>query len=284
MQIQEVLRRTGLTRKAVEYYAAQGLIAPRAMDNGYREFSEEDAARLSQIAAYRKLGVGVAQIREILAGDAKKTLNGLLVQRTLCARREEQKCTLLARLAAGEPLAAMEAQLRALDAQESIAARLMEAFPGYFGPYFGLHFAHFLTGPIETDDQQAAYGEIVRWLDALPPLDLPDDLCAFLEETEQEIGATQMGGMHEAVLAASENPQAYLEEHADAIRAYAAIRETQAYKASPAARLMEYMKEFQRQVGYAEVFLPAMERLSPAYAAYRRRLEAADAAFAAAMK
>ena len=46
---------------------------------------------------------------------------------------------------------------------------------------------------------------------------------------------------------------------------------------------MEAMKDFQRQTGYVDVFIPAMERLSPAYAAYRERMEAANEVLIAMM-
>ncbi|MBQ7887184.1 MAG: MerR family transcriptional regulator [Clostridia bacterium] len=279
MLLHEVLRRTGLTRKAVEYYIAQGLLTPKATENGYREFSETDVSRLEKIAAYRKLGVSVADIKNILDGNEKQVLSRLLLKRTLDAQREERKLKLMEALASGASIAEISAQLSTFDAHESIANRLFAAFPGYFGQYFALHFAHFLQEPIETDAQRKAYDTIVKWLDNLPPLDLPDDLCAFLDDAAQDMNAQQMGDMHAAVLAASENPEAYLREHEDAIRAYMAIKDTEEYKFSPAARLMEHMKEFQQQIGYIDVFLPAMEELSLSYAIYRERLKAADDAF-----
>lgn len=279
MMINEVLRRTSLTRKAVEYYAAQGLIAPKAMENGYREFSEEDVSRLEKIAAYRKLGVGVADIQRILCGHEKQVLSQLLLRHSLAAQREQRKRGLLEALASGASIGDIAAQLEALNAQESIAERLLAAFPGYFGRCFALHFAQFLTGPIETDGQRQAYETIVRWLDQLPPLDLPDDLKAYFDEAAEDMGVQQMDDMRAAVLAASENPAAYLKEHEDAIRAYMAMKDTDAYKSSPAARLMEQMKAFQQQNGYIDVFLPAMERLSPAYKAYREALEKANEVF-----
>lgn len=283
MTLSEALKRTGLTRKAVEYYIAQGLLSPQAMENGYRAFSEEDVSRLEKIAAYRKLGVSVADIKNILNGNEKQVLSLLLLRQTLVAQRDQQKRELLESLVSGASILDFSAQLDALDAQENIADRLLSVFPGYFGRYCALHFAHFLQEPIETDAQRRAYETIVKWLDALPPLDLPDDLCAFLDDAAQDMDARQMGDMHAAVLAASENPEAYLREHEDVIRAYMAMKDTEEYKASPAARLMEYMKEFQQQSGYIDVFLPAMKELSLSYAIYRERLEAADEALAKAL-
>lgn len=284
MTIHEAIRQTGLTRKAIEYYIEQGLICPEIRENGYRTFGENEIARLQAIAAYRKLGISVAQIRRILGGEEKTVFSQLLLRQTLASQREKQKLALLESLASGSPVSELSARLRALEAQESIAERLLLAFPGYFGQYFALHFAHFLQSPIETDEQERALETIVSWLDGRSVPGLPDDLKAYLDEAAQELSVQRMDGMHAAVLAMSEDPQAYLTEHEEAIRAYIAMKDTQAYKASPAARLMEFMKDFQRQNGYEDVFIPAMERLSPEYAIYRQRLKASDRALERMLK
>lgn len=38
MLINEVCRRCGLTKKAVEYYVEQELLTPLVLENGYRDF------------------------------------------------------------------------------------------------------------------------------------------------------------------------------------------------------------------------------------------------------
>jgi len=276
MLLHEVLKNTGLTRKAVEYYIDQGLLSPQAQENGYRTFSEEDVSRLHAISVYRRLGVSIAEIRSVFSDGKTQTLNDLLVRRTLAVKKQKQQNDLLALLAGGADILDITPQLRALDARERIADRLLNAFPGCFGRYLMLHFSHFLDDPIKTPGQQEAYETIVQWLDALPSFELPEDLRSFLEEVTQDMDAHRMEDMHAAVIKASEDPHAYLSGHGDVIRRYRAIRETEEYRSSPAARLMETMQDFQRQSGYIDVFLPAMERLSPAYAAYRARLEKAS--------
>ena len=55
MLIGEICRECNLTKKAVEYYEQQGLIKPEISPNGYRVYSEADAALLREIALLRKL-------------------------------------------------------------------------------------------------------------------------------------------------------------------------------------------------------------------------------------
>ena len=283
MMIHDVMEKTGLTRKAIEYYIAQGLIAPQTQENGYRAFSAEDVSRIRAIAVYRRLGVSVAEIREILDGDQAKALGSILIRRRIDAQRQMKKDALLNRLATGTQIEEIQAELNALEAGTNIADRLFNAFPGYLGQYISLHFTHFLMTPVEQIQQAEAYETIVRWLDALPPLELSEELQALLDEMSAALPVGQMEDVHAAVLRMSEDPGAYLKEHEESIRTYLAMKETKEYRESPAARLMEAMKDFQQQNGYTDVFIPAMERLSPAYAAYRERMEAANEAFIAMM-
>ena len=283
MMIHDVMEKTGLTRKAIEYYIAQGLIAPQTQENGYRAFSAEDVSRIRAIAVYRRLGVSVAEIREILDGDQAKALGSILIRRRIGAQRQMKKDALLNRLATGTQIEEIQTELKALEAGANIADRLFNAFPGYLGQYISLHFAHFLMTPVEQIQQAEAYETIVRWLDALPPLELSEELQALLDEMSAALPVGQMEDVHAAVLRMSEDPGAYLKEHEESIRTYLAMKETKEYRESPAARLMEAMKDFQQQNGYTDVFIPAMERLSPAYAAYRERMEAANEAFIAMM-
>ena len=283
MMIHDVMEKTGLTRKAIEYYIAQGLIAPQTQENGYRAFSAEDVSRIRAIAVYRRLGVSVAEIREILDGDQAKALGSILIRRRIDAQRQMKKDALLNRLATGTQIEEIQAELNALEAGANIADRLFNACPGYLGQYISLHFAHFLMTPVEQIQQAEAYETIVRWLDALPPLELSEELQALLDEMSAALPVGQMEDVHAAVLRMSEDPGAYLKEHEESIRTYLAMKETKEYRESPAARLMEAMKDFQQQNGYTDVFIPAMERLSPAYAAYRERMEAANEVLIAMM-
>ena len=63
----EIQNKTGLTRKAIEYYEEKGLIDPHKAENGYREYSEEDLQRLIKISLFRKLGMSISEIKECLS-------------------------------------------------------------------------------------------------------------------------------------------------------------------------------------------------------------------------
>ena len=68
MKIKEFSERTGLTKKTIRYYEAEGLLSPeKQWQNGreYRNYSEADIQRLTKIAALRRARFSVEEIRHI---------------------------------------------------------------------------------------------------------------------------------------------------------------------------------------------------------------------------
>lgn len=68
MKINEVEKRTGMTKKAIRFYEEQDLIHPDRAENGYREYSEEDIRNLEEIGFLRRLMVPVDDIRKLREG------------------------------------------------------------------------------------------------------------------------------------------------------------------------------------------------------------------------
>ena len=67
MRIQEVIQKTGLSRRTIYYYIDQNMIAPRVNPtNGYHDFSEKDIQKLFLIRKLREADLPLADIRSIL--------------------------------------------------------------------------------------------------------------------------------------------------------------------------------------------------------------------------
>lgn len=66
MLLKEVKDRSGLSKKAIQYYEGQGFLHPEKLDNGYRNYDDECLHTLCYIKELRSLGMCVAQIRSIL--------------------------------------------------------------------------------------------------------------------------------------------------------------------------------------------------------------------------
>ena len=278
MLINEAGKLTGLTKKAIEYYMEQGLIVPTVSENGYRDFSSELIERLKKIAVLRKLGLSVEEIDGVLLDTTGNVLHKIAVKQMLAAQKQAAKQDILDKLSTGTPYDEVAKQLQSLEQGSSIAERLLDAYPCYYGRFVCLHFARFLNEPITTPEQQAAYETIVSFLDDLPPFNLPQDLQAYVEEYTGVFSPKIIGDVMETTKHSIENPQEFLSQNKEFLEGYLAFKQSEEYKALPAARLQQYIKEFQQNHGYNTVFIPAMKVLSPSYATYSQQMEQANEA------
>jgi DNA-binding transcriptional MerR regulator len=75
-RMEDVVKRTGLTSRAIRYYEEVGLLtAPSRTAGGFRLFSEDDVARLARIKELQTLlGASLAEIKETLRVDAARAV------------------------------------------------------------------------------------------------------------------------------------------------------------------------------------------------------------------
>jgi MerR family transcriptional regulator, thiopeptide resistance regulator len=67
IDIREVVRRTGLTSRALRFYEARGLVAPLRTHTGRRLYGPAALERISQIVALKRAGLSLAQIQRLTA-------------------------------------------------------------------------------------------------------------------------------------------------------------------------------------------------------------------------
>lgn len=281
MFINEVCKTCALTKKAVEYYIAQGLVAPSVQENGYRDFSDADIERLKKISVLRGLGISAAELQKILSvqqemGDA--ALKAISDRKRMEIAVMQEKRQLLQELSRTQDWDLVQKKLRQLQNKQSVLARLQEAFPGYYGNYICQHFAPYLNEPVETQAQQEAFETILDFLDRVH-LELPADLQAYYCEVTAEYDDTIMETVDAKVKSAYGDMERFLVENREAIEAYMKYKASEAYQSSNAFRLEQELKQFISASGYYEVFLPAMCRLSKSYREYREMMMNANQRF-----
>ncbi len=69
MTIKELEERTGMARANIRYYESEGLLSPSRLPNGYRDYSEEDAATLEKVRLLRELRMDIDTIRLVQKGE-----------------------------------------------------------------------------------------------------------------------------------------------------------------------------------------------------------------------
>lgn len=69
MTIKELMECTGITRANIRYYEEEGLMSPKRLPNGYRDYSEEDQRTLEKIKLLRQLHLDIDTIRLVQKGE-----------------------------------------------------------------------------------------------------------------------------------------------------------------------------------------------------------------------
>ena len=278
MMIREVQELTGLGRKAIEYYQQKGLIDPAVLENGYRDYSQEEADTLRHIALLRALDVPLEEIRALLSGG--KSPGALLRERQTDMDLRRRKTRLIEEYAKSGPTEDLKRKLDALGREESLAKRFFRLLPGYFGQVLLYNFAPFLEEPAANEAQEKAFEEAVSFLDSLPPLRLPPDLEEAAESAAEELSLDMMRQIQQDKRAALRDPEGWFKEHEDFIKTYGEMKQTEEYRSAPAVRAGEHLKAHLTETGCYERFIPLMRRLSPAYDEYYRDLLRAETVLA----
>ena len=280
MLINEVCKMCSLTKKAVEYYRQQGLIAPVARENGYRDFSDRDVMALRRIAVLRGLGLSVGEIRSILpeTGTGKEALAGVSFRRAMEVTVLQEKQKLISDLATKDNWEEAEERLRQLQKKEAVSERILNAFPGNYGRYICMHFAAYLDGPVVTKEQQEAYETVISFLDGVD-FRLPDNLQKYLDEAMAHFDEGLVGKVTEGMDAMVSDTEKYIAENQEFIESWIAYKKSEAYRNSPTFLLEEAMRQFHSASGYNEIFIPAMCRLSNSYREYYEAMQRANEKF-----
>lgn len=271
MQIKEAAQAVGCTCRAIKFYEEKGLLpAVARQKNGYRDYTQDDLRRLREIQAYRKLGIGVEDIHKLLGSGNDDLLHTILEKKREALSAQEKE------------LAALEDFLQTRNAQaldealdfDTLGQAIRTQLPGAFGRYLTAHFAPYLRVRITTREQREAYAQVLAFWDA-PDLHLPllfrmsMALCSAPDGAQAERMATQMDTQIQAMLDPDEAAYARIRE-----QTLAAVRrrESLLLRLSPFELAKRRMMRGLKNCGYYDVFLPALERLSPPYKAYRDAL------------
>ncbi|MFB6467197.1 MerR family transcriptional regulator [Cytobacillus sp. Hz8] len=195
MKLSEVMKTTGLTRKAIYFYEEKGLIHPiKEKDNSYRIYSEGDINKLKQIKVLRHLDIPVKQIKEFLE-DPKK-FHKMMEKQLEVIRKKihvlgETEIIIQALLMDNNHPKSLSKDLDKLnryldiDAQASndyMKKELERIFPNGFGKMMAIMYGPFLDEPIDTREKEEAWNEFVKLLDSTDDVKIPEEITGILDK------------------------------------------------------------------------------------------------------
>ena len=192
LDIAEVVRRTGLSTRALRFYEARGLLKPLRTASGRRVYGPAELEQINRIVALKKAGLTLAQIQRL--GGARPLDLATLIAAQLetiearAAELAEAKALLTfiqSRIERGEPIDS-ETFCSLIRNGDSImeAENWKRALERHYSPE---ELAHWSENPPPAGFDQAAYTR--SWealgarIEAALPLDPADDRAqAFLRE------------------------------------------------------------------------------------------------------
>lgn len=271
MQINEVIQKVDLTKRAIKYYEEQGLISVNKDKNGYRNYSEEDVKILKEISVYRKLGISIKDIKVLLNTKDKQLLENIYKEKLSKIKENQKEIDSLRKFIDNDNV---EEIYNILDF-ENLACSIQEMIPGFYGYYFMNHFMPYLQIKIETKEQQESYKRIVEYLDnvniKIPLIMKINSFIMYKLLSKQDINkmVEQIDAKTKSYINISDDEYEKLKEKT---RKNVKLKNSLLYKYHPAfISQRKFMKNLQDS-GYNDIFIPNMIILSPKYKEYHDAL------------
>ncbi|EPV42558.1 TPA: MerR family transcriptional regulator [Streptococcus agalactiae] len=266
----EIQNKTGLTRKAIEYYEEKGLINPQKTENGYRDYSDNDLEVLIKVSLFRKLGISVTEIEDYLSTGIS-SLSSVLRRKKHQLDVEEKRKEVLELVVKGESQELINEKIKLIEAEESIYVRLERLFPGYFGQMFFAAYQPFLNESLGKDEEEA-FEKYVDYLDNLPSLQLSKEEQDYIEKISSTFDMQTLNKVNEDKINAIENVEEWLKENDNAISQYEQYKNSEEYQNSLMKKIQDKLQNFMKDNKYYEIAIPLIRKFSKSYDEYYEKL------------
>lgn len=271
MRLNEVIKQVDLSKRAIKFYEEKGLLKTKRDSNGYRNYTDKDISLLKEISSYRKMGIGLSDIKEIL--NDKSVLKQILIEK-------KKEITILQ-----NELEALEKFIENNNIEElydsvdykTLADAIQNSIPGFYGYYFLNHFLPYLQMRIQTKEQQEAYNRLIEFWDntniRIPFLMKLNSWILFKLNSKKSliVQIEQIDSQIKEMLNPTEEEYEKLKKKVnDGYK----LKNSIFYKYSLIGiSQRKFMKELQNK-GYNDIFIPSMIALSPKYKEYHNALMA----------
>lgn len=269
MLLNEIIKEVGMTKRAIKYYEEKGLLSVKKDNNGYRNYTKEDVEILKKISVYRKLGIGIDDIKKLLETNDKQILLNIYHQKLKENQAQEIELNALKDfIEDGDPNKVNEL----LD-YETIENAIVSMLPEEeWADYLINHFKPFLNVRIKTPEQKEAFQNILEYCENTT-LKTP-----FM----MKLGIKLTGGIVKETRTADEMIAYYRdmsEEEYERLKAgvlKGAKLKSGILKYHPAYVAQRKMMKQYQDKGYNDIFIPNLMVLSPKYREYKKALDSVN--------
>lgn len=271
MRLNEVIKQVDLSKRAIKFYEEKGLLKTKRDSNGYRNYTDKDISLLKEISSYRKMGIGLSDIKEIL--NDKSVLKQILIEKKKEITISQNELEALEEFIENNNI---EELYDSVD-YKTLADAIQNSIPGFYGYYFLNHFLPYLQIRIQTKEQQEAYNRLIEFWDntniRIPFLMKLNSWILFKLNSKKSliVQIEQIDSQIKEMLNPTEEEYEKLKKKVnDGYK----LKNSIFYKYSLIGiSQRKFMKELQNK-GYNDIFIPSMIALSPKYKEYHNALMA----------
>lgn len=271
MRLNEVIKQVDLSKRAIKFYEEKGLLKTKRDSNGYRNYTDKDISLLKEISSYRKMGIGLSDIKEIL--NDKSLLKQILIEKKKEITISQNELEALEKFIENNNI---EELYDSVD-YKTLADAIQNSIPGFYGYYFLNHFLPYLQIRIQTKEQQEAYNRLIEFWDntniRIPFLMKLNSWILFKLNSKKSliVQIEQIDSQIKEMLNPTEEEYEKLKKKVnDGYK----LKNSIFYKYSLIGiSQRKFMKELQNK-GYNDIFIPSMIALSPKYKEYHNALMA----------
>lgn len=271
MRLNEVIKQVDLSKRAIKFYEEKGLLKTKRDSNGYRNYTDKDISLLKEISSYRKMGIGLSDIKEIL--NDKSVLKQILIEKKKEITISQNELEALEKFIENNNI---EELYDSVD-YKTLADAIQNSIPGFYGYYFLNHFLPYLQIRIQTKEQQEAYNRLIEFWDntniKIPFLMKLNSWILFKLNSKKSliVQIEQIDSQIKEMLNPTEEEYEKLKKKVN--EGYK-LKNSIFYKYSLIGiSQRKFMKELQNK-GYNDIFIPSMIALSPKYKEYHNALMA----------
>lgn len=271
MRLNEVIKQVDLSKRAIKFYEEKGLLKTKRDSNGYRNYTDKDISLLKEISSYRKMGIGLSDIKEIL--NDKSVLKQILIEKKKEITISQNELEALEKFIENNNIEELYDSVN----YKTLADAIQNSIPGFYGYYFLNHFLPYLQIRIQTKEQQEAYNRLIEFWDntniRIPFLMKLNSWILFKLNSKKSliVQIEQIDSQIKEMLNPTEEEYEKLKKKVN--EGYK-LKNSIFYKYSLIGiNQRKFMKELQNK-GYNDIFIPSMIALSPKYKEYHNALMA----------
>lgn len=271
MRLNEVIKQVDLSKRAIKFYEEKGLLKTKRDSNGYRNYTDKDISLLKEISSYRKMGIGLSDIKKIL--NDKSVLKQILIEKKKEITISQNELEAIEKFIENNNIEKLYDSVE----YKTLADAIQNSIPGFYGYYFLNHFLPYLQIRIQTKEQQEAYNRLIEFWDntniRIPFLMKLNSWVLFKLNSKKSliVQIEQIDSQIKEMLNPTEEEYEKLKKKVN--EGYK-LKNSIFYKYSLIGiSQRKFMKELQNK-GYNDIFIPSMIALSPKYKEYHNALMA----------